>query len=144
MCNHWLQALKVEAAVAPEADSFADAQAQVVYQRAKAQRAQAEYERLKDIFAQAEMAAVAAEQEGQQIRAEMQAQQQAKAQQQQTQQQAQQQQAQAQQQQAAAELQSPCDRPQQPSSLLVVGEELCADSINEVQVAPAQATPQPA
>ena len=78
MCNHWLQALKVEAAVAqplmpqplsqaqpqpqlqplplplPQADTFADAQAQVLYQRARAQRAQAEYERLKDIFAQAD------------------------------------------------------------------------------------------
>ena len=56
----------------------------------------------------------------------------------------QQQQAQQQAQQAAAELQSPCDLPQQPSSLLVVGEELCADSIKDVaRNAPAQATPHP-
>ena len=79
------------------------------------------------------MAADAAEQEAQQIRAQQQARQQAQQQaQQQVQQQAQQ---------AAAELQSPCDLPQQPSSLLVVGEELSADSIKEVQIAPAQATP---
>eukprot|EP00964_Phaeocystis_antarctica_P073593 scaffold45164_cov58-Phaeocystis_antarctica.AAC.3 len=116
----------------PHADSYADAQAHVVFQRAKAQRAKAEYERLQYIFAQAEMAADAAEQEAQQIRAQQQAQQQA------------QHQAQQQAQQAAAELQSPCDLPQQPSSMLVVGEELCADSIKDVAWnTPAQATPPP-
>eukprot|EP00964_Phaeocystis_antarctica_P007051 scaffold3823_cov60-Phaeocystis_antarctica.AAC.4 len=108
----------------PQVDSYADAQAHVVFQRAKAQRAKAEYERLQYIFAQAEMAADAAEQDAQQIRAQQQAQQQA--------------------QQAAAELQSPCDLPQQPSSLLVVGEELCADSIKDVAWNTlAQATPPP-
>ena len=38
----------------------------------------------------------------------------------------------------------PRDIPQQPSSLLVAGEELGADSIkDDAQIAPAQATPQP-
>ena len=102
----------------PQADDpHADAHAYLVFQRARAQQAQAEYERLRCKFAQAQMAADAAEQEAQRQRAQLQALLQ-QAQRQQAQQQAQQQakqQAQQQQQQAAAELQPPCDRPQQSS-----------------------------
>ena len=112
---------------AEPADVQADAHAYLMVQCAKTQQAQAEYERLKNEFAEAQMAADVAKQEAQQIRGQCE----------QAQQQQAQQQVQVQQQQQAAELRSPCDRPQQPSSLPVV--DLCVDSIKEVKIAPAQA-----
>ena len=46
--------------------------------------------------------------------------------------------------QQACQTSPPRDIPQEPSSLLVAGEELGADSIkDDAQIAPAQATPQP-
>ena len=82
------------------------------------------------------MAAAAVHQEAHQRLKQAQQAQQQQQQQHQQQRRRWQQQQQQQQQQEAAELQSPCDRPQQPSSLLG------ADSIkDDAQIAPAQATP---